>query len=51
MNGAAGVVVTFDSQPVAIMGFIVADGKVVEVDVILGPERVVGFNPSALDRR
>jgi RNA polymerase sigma-70 factor (ECF subfamily) len=48
VNGAAGVVVTLDTQPVAVMGFIVVAGKVVEVDVILDPERVRGFHLSAL---
>jgi RNA polymerase sigma-70 factor (ECF subfamily) len=44
VNGAAGVVVTFDNQPVAVMGFIVSRGKVAEVDAIIDPERVRHFN-------
>jgi RNA polymerase sigma factor (sigma-70 family) len=40
MNGAAGVVVTVDGQPVNAMGFTIADGKIVEIDAIADPERV-----------
>ena len=40
VNGAAGVVITLDGQPFALMGFTVADGKIVEVDVIADPERI-----------
>ncbi len=49
VNGAAGVVVTFDNQPVAVMGFIVVDSKVAEIDVIVDPVRVQGFDLSALE--
>ena len=40
VNGAAGVVVTVAGRPFAVMGFIVAEGKIVEIDVIADPERV-----------
>jgi len=40
VNGAAGVVVTFAGQPVSVMGFTVAEGKVLEIDAIADPERV-----------
>lgn len=40
VNGAAGVVVTVRGRPFAVMGFTVADGKIVEVDAIADPERV-----------
>jgi RNA polymerase sigma-70 factor (ECF subfamily) len=40
MNGAAGVVVTVGGRPFAVMGFTVADGKIVEIDAIADPERV-----------
>lgn len=40
MDGAAGVVVTVAGRPFAVMGFIVAKGKIVEIDVIADPERV-----------
>jgi RNA polymerase sigma factor (sigma-70 family) len=40
VNGAAGVVVTLGGQPMTVMGFIVAEGKIVEIDAIADPERV-----------
>ena len=40
VNGAAGVVVTVGGQPVTVMGFTVAAGKIVEINVIADPERV-----------
>jgi RNA polymerase sigma-70 factor (ECF subfamily) len=40
VNGAAGVVVTVAGRPFAVMGFTVADGKIVEIDAIADPERV-----------
>jgi RNA polymerase sigma-70 factor (ECF subfamily) len=40
VNGAAGVVVTVRGQPFVIMGFTVAGGQIVEIDVIADSERV-----------
>lgn len=40
VNGAAGMVITVDGRPITVMGFIVAQGKIVEIDVIAGPERI-----------
>jgi RNA polymerase sigma-70 factor (ECF subfamily) len=40
VNGLAGVVVTIGGRPFAVMGFIVADGKIVEIDAIADPDRV-----------
>ena len=40
VNGAAGVVISIKGRPFAIMGFTIADGKIVEVDAIADPERV-----------
>jgi RNA polymerase sigma factor (sigma-70 family) len=40
VNGAAGVVVTLGGQPMTVMGFTVAEGKIVEIDAIADPERV-----------
>src|SRR5438874_10447577 len=38
--GAAGVVVTVAGRPFAVMGFTVAEGRIVEIDAIADPERV-----------
>ena len=40
VNGAAGVVVTVNGRPFAVMGFTVAKGKIVEIDTIAESERV-----------
>ncbi|HLQ56929.1 MAG TPA: RNA polymerase sigma factor SigJ [Streptosporangiaceae bacterium] len=40
VNGAAGVVVTRRGRPVTVMGFTVAEGKIIEIDTIADPERV-----------
>jgi hypothetical protein len=38
--GAAGVVVTVIERPSAVVGFIVSEGKIVEIDAIADPPRV-----------
>jgi RNA polymerase sigma-70 factor (ECF subfamily) len=40
VNGAAGVVVTMRGQPMTVMGFTIANGKIAEIDAIADPERV-----------
>jgi RNA polymerase sigma factor (sigma-70 family) len=40
VNGAAGAVITARGRPIAVMGFIVVAGKIVEIDAIADPERV-----------
>lgn len=40
VNGAAGVVVTMGGQPITVMGFTVAAGKIVAIDAIADPERL-----------
>jgi RNA polymerase sigma factor (sigma-70 family) len=40
VNGAAGAVVTVRGRPFAVMGFTVAAGKIVEIDIIADSERV-----------
>jgi len=40
VNGAAGVIVTMEGQPMTVMGFTVAEGKIVEIDAIADPERL-----------
>jgi ketosteroid isomerase-like protein len=40
VNGTAGVVITLPGQLVALIGFTVADGKIVEVNAIVDPERL-----------
>jgi len=40
VNGAAGVVITVHGRPYAVMGFTVADGKIIEIDAIADTDRV-----------
>jgi RNA polymerase sigma-70 factor (ECF subfamily) len=40
VNGAAGVVVTVNGKPFAVMGFTVAHDKVVAIDVLADPARI-----------
>ena len=40
VNGSAGVVVTVDGQPFAVMSFTVADGKIAGIDAIADPGRI-----------
>ncbi|HEY3842612.1 MAG TPA: RNA polymerase sigma factor SigJ [Acidimicrobiales bacterium] len=49
VNGAAGVLVMDRGQPVTVMGFTIADGKIVEIDAIADPERVQVISAEVLD--
>ena len=48
VNGATGVVITRRGRPVTVMGFTVAEGKIVEIDAIADPERVRKFAAAVL---
>ncbi|MCU1427819.1 MAG: hypothetical protein JWL83_1819 [Actinomycetia bacterium] len=49
VNGAAGVVITIDEQPVAVMGFTVAGGKIVAIDSLNDPERLRALDLTIID--
>ncbi len=49
VNGAAGVVVTMDGQPIAVIGFTVSCGKIVEIGAIADPERLLPLDLAVLD--
>ena len=40
VNGSAGLVSIADGQPVAVMGFTVADGRITEIDILADPDRL-----------
>jgi RNA polymerase sigma-70 factor (ECF subfamily) len=40
VNGAPGVVVTIYGRPFAVLGFTLAEGKIVEIDAIADPDRI-----------
>jgi RNA polymerase sigma factor (sigma-70 family) len=48
VNGAAGVVITLDGQPVAVMSFTVSGGKIVEINSIVDPDRIRRLDLSVL---
>jgi len=50
VNGAAGAVITVRGRPIAVMGFTVVDGRIVEINAIADPERVRRVAASVLDR-
>ena len=49
INGTAGVVITVHGRPYAVMGFTVAQGKIVEIDAIADPARVEAIAASVLN--
>jgi RNA polymerase sigma-70 factor, ECF subfamily len=49
VNGAAGVVVAPDGRPFAVMGFTVAHGKIVEIDILADPTRLGRLDLAVLD--
>jgi RNA polymerase sigma factor (sigma-70 family) len=51
VNGAVGVVVEIGGRPFAVMGFIVAGGRIVEIDAIGDPERLPGIAAAVMQAR
>src|SRR5829696_1869871 len=49
VNGAAGLVTARDGRPISVMGFTVARGKIVEIDVLADPDRLGRLDLSVLD--
>ncbi|MGH2985374.1 MAG: RNA polymerase subunit sigma-70, partial [Solirubrobacterales bacterium] len=49
VNGAAGLVVAPRGRPFAVAGFTVADGKIVEIDILADPARVRELDLTVLD--
>jgi RNA polymerase sigma factor (sigma-70 family) len=48
INGSAGVVITVGGRPFSMMGFIVAGGRIVEIDAILDSRRIARLADAAL---
>jgi RNA polymerase sigma-70 factor (ECF subfamily) len=46
VNGAAGAVTTLAGKPFAVMGFVVREGRIVEIDAIADPKRVLRLTAS-----
>jgi RNA polymerase sigma factor (sigma-70 family) len=49
VNGAAGVVVTPGGRPFSVLGFTVARGKIVEIDILADPVRLRDLDLTVLD--
>ncbi|HEX6710008.1 MAG TPA: sigma-70 family RNA polymerase sigma factor [Rubrobacter sp.] len=49
VNGAAGVVVISRGRPIAVMGFTIMRGKIVEIDVLANPARLRQLDLAILD--
>lgn len=49
INGTAGVVVAAGGRVLSVMGFTVARGKIVAIDVLLDPERLSAIDLGVLD--
>lgn len=49
VNGGAGVVVTSGGRPLAVMGFTVADGRIVAIDALGDPGRLAALDLSAFE--
>jgi RNA polymerase sigma factor (sigma-70 family) len=49
INGTAGVVVAVGARVFSVMGFTVARGKIVAIDVLYDPERLADFDLAVLD--
>jgi RNA polymerase sigma-70 factor (ECF subfamily) len=50
INGAAGFVGTRDGEPVSVMGLTVAGGRIVEIDILVDPERLSRLDLTVLER-
>jgi RNA polymerase sigma factor (sigma-70 family) len=48
INGAAGAVIFLRNRPVALMAFVVADGKVTAIDALADPARIAQLDLSAV---
>ena len=49
VNGAAGVVVVPEGRPFSVIGFTVADGKIVAMDALADPERLSRLDLTILE--
>jgi len=50
VNGTAGAVVARRGRPFAVMGFTIRNGKIAEIDILVGPERLRKLDLAELQR-
>jgi hypothetical protein len=49
VNGAAGLVVAAGGRPLAVLGFTVTGGRIVEIDILTDPARLGRLDLAVLD--
>lgn len=49
VNGAAGIVAVAGGRVLSVMGFVVVDGRIVAIDVLIDPQRLAQLDLSQLD--
>jgi RNA polymerase sigma factor (sigma-70 family) len=49
VNGAAGLVVARHGRPISVMGFTITGGKIVEIDILVDPQRLRQLDLAVLD--
>jgi RNA polymerase sigma-70 factor (ECF subfamily) len=47
VNGSAGVIVVPGTKPIAVVGFTIEGGRIVEIDLVANPARLAHVNLSA----
>jgi RNA polymerase sigma-70 factor (ECF subfamily) len=50
VNGTAGAVVLIGGRTYSVMGFAVAGGRIIAIDILYDPERLAGLDLAFLDR-
>ena len=43
MNGSAGLIVVPHDQPIAVIGFAIAHGRIAEIDLVADPDKLRGL--------
>jgi hypothetical protein len=48
VNGSAGVIATVNGQPITVVGFIIVDAQIDQIDAVADPARIPRITPSIL---
>ncbi|NUU22711.1 MAG: RNA polymerase subunit sigma-70, partial [Streptomycetaceae bacterium] len=49
VNGGPGLVTTYDGRPASVLGFTVADGRIVAMDILADPDRIARLDLEAVE--
>jgi hypothetical protein len=44
VNGSAGLIVVPHDRPIAVIGFTIAQGRIVEIDLVADPDKLRGLS-------